>query len=569
MDAESAQWQLSALATNAALLRRSGSDVNADVNAAAPATPPHSDHPTMGTAGGAALGTSTATAAPTATTSSKALIHALECLQNKIRTMESQKASLHAEFEQQRTRTAGELAELRLLCSRQELELVALRSHSDDRSERARASEQAAVDAWEKTGVLNAALARANAQVEHVSQQLQQRDEELTAMHEQLSRASSAVSVAGDRAADYSTRVTETVSELSQARAELHAVRLEAEAANERAVAAERMVHELRRAADAAAEKEKNEHTRAEYANASLRSVLNLSSHAAAELPRELQQNYMADPLSDLAHLSEPTQASERQPEVADSWLGAPSSLPDDSAAAAAAAAAVAAAKAMGPRIPGLPGYYLDVQAKLDPKYKTVREKAERQASGSGSHVWVPAGPALSDGRQAPSSPNSRHASTAKVDAPVLRSTRRRGGGSSRRPTSAPARRNQSSAVPSTPRGKAKMKSGGKKPTRPNKAKSAKSAKPAKQAKRKSVALPTEAMMVAATAGRAEHGRDSHIHACEEAIRGVRAEIDSLNRSAVAAHGSNSAMHLIASLQAKMVQLEAAEADLRTLKPAC
>ena len=265
-----AEAQLMALATNAALLRRSGSELNAEVGAApavAHTTPQaQAQHPG----------------------SSQALIHALECLQNKIKAMEIQKAAVLSDFESQRTRSAGELADMKLLCSRQEQELAGLRRQADDHIDQARAGEQAAGDAWEKTGVLNAALARANAQVEQVSQQLEERDEELAAMREQLSRASDAVSNAGSRAAEYSDRVTETVSELSHARAELHAARLEAEAAQARAAAAERMLQELRGSAAASAAAEENERARAEYASASLRSILNLSAHAAAELPLDV-----------------------------------------------------------------------------------------------------------------------------------------------------------------------------------------------------------------------------------------------------------------------------------------
>jgi hypothetical protein len=202
----SSQAQLSALATNAALLRRSGSELNC-----AEARAPAADAAAGAAAAAASLpgpqqpsNPPMAPPAPdTAPNSSKALIHALECLQNKIKTLETQKAAMHGDFESQKTRSAGELAELRLLCSRQEQELSQLRHHSSDHAEQVRASEQSAVDAWEKTGVLNAALARANAQVEQVSQQLQLRDEELAAMREQLTRASDAVSTAGDRAAEY------------------------------------------------------------------------------------------------------------------------------------------------------------------------------------------------------------------------------------------------------------------------------------------------------------------------------------------------------------------------------
>lgn len=560
-----------ALATNAALLRRSGSELNAEVGAA-PAV---------------AHTTPQAQAQHPAPSSSQALIHALECLQNKIKAMEIQKAAVLSDFESQRTRSAGELADMKLLCSRQEQELAGLRRQADDHIDQARAGEQAAVDAWEKTGVLNAALARANAQVEQVSQQLEERDEELAAMREQLSRASDAVSNAGSRAAEYSDRVTETVSELSHARAELHAARLEAEAAQARATAAERMLQELRGSAAASAAAEENERARAEYASASLRSILNLSAHAAAELPHELQhgfahdaRSWMADPLAAAAQLSE-SQPEPRPEPDSDRWFGQHGvksdtqsfsdrvSLPGSSAldppssdessvsrqptaaamAASAAAAAAAAARRMGPRIPGLPGYYLDVQAKLDPKYKHVRDRAEKIVNNS-KQIWVPAGPALSDGRHAPSSPKSRHGASIHTSvAPGASSpntkaskARKPKGRRSCRPASAPARHPRAARAavaaamhPSTPRAKRKSTKASR-TKHPKQAGMPKGSSVAKAGMRKRRdphgddmnvdASETVEARIAALATACGEGEPDQRRACERLIATTRAEID-------------------------------------------
>ena len=564
-----AEAQLMALATNAALLRRSGSELNAEVGAA-PAvayTAPQAQLPGNNAPPG----------------SSQALIHALECLQNKIKSMEIQKAAMLSDFESQRTRSAGELADMKLLCSRQEQELAGLRRQADDHIDQARASEQAAVDAWEKTGVLNAALARANAQVEQVSQHLEERDEELAAMREQLSRASDAVSNAGSRAAEYSDRVTETVSELSHARAELHAARLEAEAAQARAATAERMLQEFRGSAAAAVAAEENERARAEYASASLRSILNLSAHAAAELPHELQHGFahdvhswLADPLAAAAQLSE-SQPEPRPEPQADPWFGQhgvksdtqsfsdrvslPGSSPLDTrssdesnvsshptAAAMAASAAVTAARRMGPRIPGLPGYYLDVQAKLDPKYKHVRDRAEKIVNNS-KQIWVPAGPALSDGRRAPSSPNSRHAASIHTVAPGASSpnanptkARRPKGRRSCRPASAPARHPRAARAavaaathPTTPRAKQKStKAIGSKHPKQARILKGSSASKAGMRKRKDPhgdetnvdAFETVEARIAALATADGEGEPNQRRACERLIATTRAEID-------------------------------------------
>eukprot|EP01043_Picozoa_sp_COSAG02_P026511 COSAG02_NODE_1530_length_12086_cov_80.633103_7_plen_666_part_00 len=573
-----AQAQLAALATNAALLRRSGSELNAEL--CKPATTPAMPDPASASAATATTTQAQQLPSNDTSNSSKALIHALECLQNKIKSMETQKAAMVSDFESQKTRSAGELAELRLLCSRQEQELAELRRHSDDRIEQARTSEQAAVDAWEKTGVLNAALARANAQVEQVSQQLQLRDEELAAIREQLSRASDAVSNAGSRAAEYSDRVTETASELSHARAELHAARLESEAAQERAAAAERMLQELRSSAAAASEAEKTERARAEYASASLRSILNLSTHAAAELPRELQYglptdvpSWMADPLTAATQLSASQPEPQPEPRLDcsdESQINSAnqsftdrvsqhssstidphssnehqSSVPGHTTAAAmAASAAAAAAQQMGPRIPGLPGYYLDVRAKLDPKYKPVRDRAEKIA-GHSQQVWVPAGPALSDGRRAPASPNSRHtasmhssdirrgsSSAKKSKAPKSKGRGRQ----SRRPASAPARRSRVARASvggatrsSTPRANQERKKGGSR-------KQLKSSDASRSRMRKSTDQRNNAMSVnpsasvekqiAALATACEGAQPDRTQACERLIATTRAEID-------------------------------------------
>ncbi len=592
-----AEAQLTALATNAALLRRSGSELNAELRGSVPApgvahtssTPAVAVSSAAAAAAAAAVTTTTTTQAQQlpgtiASNSSKALIHALECLQNKIKSMETQKAAMVSDFESQKTRSAGELAELRLLCSRQEQELAGLRRHTDDHVEQARTSEQAALDAWEKTGVLNAALSRANAQVEQVSQQLQVRDEELAAIREQLSRASDAVSNAGSRAAEYSDRVTETASELSHARAELHAARLESEAAQERAAIAERMLQELRDSAAAAAEGEKAERTRAEYASASLRSILNLSTHAAAELPHELQhgsphdvRSWMADPLAAATQLSasQPEPQPEPQPDhnyeagvnsVNQSFadrasLQSSSTITPHSpaetnvsgnptAAAMAASAAAAAAQRIGPRIPGLPGYYLDVQAKLDPKYKPVRDRAEKIVTNS-QQVWVPAGPALSDGRRAPASPNSRHAvsmhsSDIRGGFPSEKQSKARKpkgrGRQSRRPASAPARRPSAARAAvggatrsSTSRANQKSKKGSstKQPTR----KKPKSSKALRSEMRNltrdnatrvntSESVEKQIAALAAACGGTQPDVTDQRKACERLIATTRADID-------------------------------------------
>ncbi len=572
-----AHAQLAALATNAALLRRSGSELNAELSA--PATTPPVADPTSAAAATTATTQAQQLPGSNASNSSKALIHALECLQNKIKSMETQKAAMVSDFESQKTRSAGELAELRLLCSRQEQELAELRRHSDDRIEQARTSEQAAVDAWEKTGVLNAALARANAQVEQVSQQLQLRDEELAAIREQLSRASDAVSNAGSRAAEYSDRVTETASELSHARAELHAARLESEAAQERAAAAERMLQELRSSAAAATEAEKTERARAEYASSSLRSILNLSTHVAAELPHELQYglptdvpSWMADPLAAATQLSASQPEPQPEPQLDCCYgtqinsanqsftdrvsLHSPSTIDPHSsnehqssvpghptAAAMAASAAAAAAQRMGPRIPGLPGYYLDVRAKLDPKYKPVRDRAEQIAAHS-KQVWVPAGPALSDGRRAPASPTSRHtasmhSSDIRRGSPSAKTSKARKpkgrGRQSRRPASAPARRPRvarpavgGATRSSTPRANQKKKG--------SSTKEPKSSDTTKSGMRKSTHQRDNAMSVNASASVEKQiaalatacggAQPDYKQACERLIASTRAEID-------------------------------------------
>ena len=228
--------QLASLATNAALLRRSDSDLNA---AALPVAPLPSTAPAASFPGGY-VGAPYAPQAPQPhlpphqpVSSSKALIHALECLQNKIRTMEEQRAAMVREFDDHKTRAAGELAEVRLRETRHQEELAELRRQTGT-------SEQAALQSWEKAGALDSALSQSREREEQLSQQVKQRDDELLSVREQLARASDAVTVAGDRASEYSARVTQTVGELSAARAELHQSRLETEALRERAVRASR-----------------------------------------------------------------------------------------------------------------------------------------------------------------------------------------------------------------------------------------------------------------------------------------------------------------------------------------
>eukprot|EP01047_Picozoa_sp_COSAG01_P020286 COSAG01_NODE_1150_length_11497_cov_35.040256_3_plen_473_part_00 len=317
---------------------------------------------------------------------SKALIHALECMQNRIKQMEQERAGLEQEFAEYRTRAAGQLSELQL-------------AHADahecakDHAEQNRASEQSTAEAWERTGVLNAALMRTNGQVETLQVQLGCRDNELDQIRGQLARAGDAVSVAGSRASEYSARVTEMVGEVSSLRSELQRARADAESSRERAEMAEGAMRELRQAKEAAQAAQASEHVRASRAISTLRSVLLLSEQAAAKIPR-----------AKIADLDSPASFEEAGPRM---------------------------------RIPGMPGYYLDIRACLEPKFSSsskrrsagrtsvpkshppngaIRHAARKQARGTS--VWVPPGPAFADGHAL----SSVHASTRRVKNPRGRS---------------------------------------------------------------------------------------------------------------------------------------------------
>jgi hypothetical protein len=325
-------------------------------------------------------------AAPAApSNNSKALIHALECMQNRIKQMEQERAGLEQNFAEYRTRAAGQLSELQL-------------AHADahecakDHAEQNRASEQSTAEAWERTGVLNAALMRANGQVETLQVQLGKRDNELTQMRDQLERASNAVSIAGSRASEYSGRVTEMVGEVSVLRSELQRARADAESSRERLGVAERAMHQLQKAKEEAQSAHTSELARAERMALTLRSLMKLSEHVATRI----SHGKMTGAVDSSAYSEEET-----APHV---------------------------------RIQGLPGYCLDIKAFIDPKqtkamcHSNVRcgnpsggclKVAKSTATQALGPVWVPAGPTYAKGHTL----SSLHANTRRTSELCSRSS--------------------------------------------------------------------------------------------------------------------------------------------------
>ena len=187
------------------------------------------------------------------------------------------------------------------------------------------------------------------------------------------------------------------------------------------------------------------------------------------------------------------------------------------------------------------PGYYLDVQARIDPRYgSAVRKKPTRVAEEAPVHAWVPAGPAgagISSIAAAPSSPNSQHArspSRERAKNSPRAKTSGRKSGRRQRLKAAPPPRTRTARKPPLPR-HAKAK--------PGKGKG--------KGKKKHVAASTALAEMVAAAG-------DPARVCET----LRDEIDALNRRAAARMNEEDAMQLMLSLRKRVQMLLIAEQQL-------
>ena len=193
------------------------------------------------------------------------------------------------------------------------------------------------------------------------------------------------------------------------------------------------------------------------------------------------------------------------------------------------------------------PGYYLDVQARIDPRYEhePVRKKATRVAEEAPLHAWVPAGPAgagISAIAAAPSSPNSQHARSPRREraknSPRAKTSGRKAG--RQRLKAAPPPRTRTARKPPLPR-RAKAK--------PKQSKGKGKGKGKKQHERDAAETAAAALaeMVAAAGDPAR--------VCEI----LRDEIDALNRRAAAPMNAEDAMQLMSSLRKRVQMLLMAE----------
>eukprot|EP01052_Picozoa_sp_SAG31_P032296 SAG31_NODE_3526_length_4156_cov_1.726645_5_plen_444_part_00 len=173
-------------------------------------------------------------------TSSKALIHALECLQNKIKQMERDRASLVQGFAERDDDASHRLTTLSIQRNELQEKLEKMQGEKREREKAIQAKEEASAAAWERNGVLNAALARANAHAEQLLQQLDKANAEVESLRTQVKTSKAATTAAEARAADFSVRVTETVAECAQKKTECAEQNRELGELRQRLVAMER-----------------------------------------------------------------------------------------------------------------------------------------------------------------------------------------------------------------------------------------------------------------------------------------------------------------------------------------